>query len=137
MKFFDAAETFGHLGDRFVACFAVAMDDAPSASLYAEALVGWARFTFFTGRPAGDAYALALPAYVGTEVISRGLIALRDTQTPLITNLLQLAGRAAIMTLFVSRVGVIAIPVALAITAMVETVALGSVLFVKLQRYNA
>jgi len=80
------------------------------------------------------AYALALPAYVGTEVITRGLIALRDTQTPLITHLFQLAGRAAIMTLFVNRVGVIAIPAALAVTAAVETVVLGSVLFVKLQQ---
>jgi putative peptidoglycan lipid II flippase len=31
-------------------------------------------------------YALALPAYVATEVLTRGLIALRDTRTPLATN---------------------------------------------------
>nr|AGC72802.1 putative peptidoglycan lipid II flippase MurJ [uncultured bacterium A1Q1_fos_485] len=80
------------------------------------------------------AYALALPAYVGTEVITRGLIALRDTRTPLLTNLCQLAGRVAIMTLFVSRVGVIAIPTALAVTAVLETALLGAVLFVKLHR---
>ena len=80
------------------------------------------------------AYAIALPAYVGTEVISRGLIALRDTRTPLLTNTVQLVGRAAIMAFFVSRTGVIAIPAALAITAMLETVVLGSVLFVRIQR---
>lgn len=110
---------------------------------------------FFLGRPvitilfergeftrtAGDltyqvliTYALALPAYVGTEVITRGLIALRDTRTPLITNLFQLAGRAALMTFFVAHIGVVAIPAALAITAALEAVVLGSVLFFKLQR---
>ena len=36
------------------------------------------------------AYAIALPAYVVTEVITRGLISLRDTRTPLITNSAQL-----------------------------------------------
>ena len=35
------------------------------------------------------AYALALPAYVATEVVTRGLISLRDTKTPLVTNSLQ------------------------------------------------
>lgn len=79
------------------------------------------------------AYALALPAYVGTEVITRGLIALRDTRTPLLTNLFQLAGRAALMAFWVSRIGVIAIPAALALTAAVETLVLGIVLFSKLQ----
>lgn len=80
------------------------------------------------------AYTLALPAYVGTEVITRGLIALRDTRTPLITNIFQLAGRAAIMAIFVSRIGVVAIPAALAITAALEAVVLGAVLFIKLRQ---
>ncbi len=80
------------------------------------------------------AYAIALPAYVGTEVITRGLIALRDTRTPLITNILQLIGRAAIMALFVGQWGIIVIPAALAITATLETITLGLVLFFKLQR---
>jgi putative peptidoglycan lipid II flippase len=92
------------------------------------------------GAEAGDltfqvllAYAIALPAYVSTEVISRGLIALRDTRTPLLTNLVQLAGRMTIMALFVGHYGVVTIPAALAITATVETVLLGVVLFVKLR----
>jgi len=80
------------------------------------------------------AYAVALPAYIGTEVITRGLIALRDTRTPLLTNILQLAGRTALMTFFVPRYGVIAIPAALAITATVETLLLATVLFLRLQR---
>ena len=51
------------------------------------------------------AYAIALPAYVGTEVITRGLIALRDTRTPLLTNICQLIGRMTIMALFVEQLG--------------------------------
>jgi putative peptidoglycan lipid II flippase len=80
------------------------------------------------------AYAVALPAYVGTEVITRGLIALRDTRTPLLTNILQLIGRVVIMALLVSQWGIITIPAALAITATVETLTLGTVLLVKLRR---
>jgi putative peptidoglycan lipid II flippase len=80
------------------------------------------------------AYAIALPAYVGTEVITRGLIALRDTRTPLITNICQLVGRVVIMALFVSSWGIVTIPAALAITATVETIALGLVLLLKLRR---
>src|SRR6266545_5817519 len=41
---------------------AVAMDEAPRAQRYAEAMMSWARFTFFTGRPAAGAYASALAA---------------------------------------------------------------------------
>jgi putative peptidoglycan lipid II flippase len=78
------------------------------------------------------AYAVALPAYVGTEVISRGLIALRDTRTPLFTNLLQLAGRVAIMALFVRHYGAVVVPIALAITASIETMLLGGVLLRRL-----
>jgi putative peptidoglycan lipid II flippase len=74
------------------------------------------------------AYAVALPAYVATEVISRGLIALRDTRTPLFTNIFQLAGRIAIMALFVGQYGAIVVPIALAITASIETMLLGAVL---------
>lgn len=79
-------------------------------------------------------YALALPAYVATEVITRGLIALQDTRTPLVTNTLQLLGRVAIMALFVGRWGTVAIPAALAMTATAETLTLGTVLLARLQR---
>jgi len=80
------------------------------------------------------AYAVALPAYVGTEVITRGLIALRDTRTPLVTNVFQLAGRALIMALLVGQFGVITIPAALAVTATLETITLASVLLLKLRQ---
>lgn len=80
------------------------------------------------------AYAVALPAYVGTEVISRALVALRDTRTPLLTNIVQLVGRITIMALFINQWGILAIPIALAITASLETILLGTVLAVKLRR---
>jgi len=79
-------------------------------------------------------YAVGLPAYVCTEVISRGLIALEDTRTPLITNSLQLAGRVVVITLLLGRVGVVAIPIAFALTAAGETLLLGTVLAAKLRR---
>ena len=79
-------------------------------------------------------YALALPAYVGTEVVSRGLIALRDTRTPLFTNLLQTAGRASIMAAALGSLGVVAVPLAFAVTAAAETVLLATVLLIKIQR---
>jgi putative peptidoglycan lipid II flippase len=80
------------------------------------------------------AYAVALPFYVGTEVVSRGLIALRDTRTPLVTNMLQIAGRAAILALFTARFGVVAIPAAFAVTSAAETLILASVLLLRLRR---
>jgi putative peptidoglycan lipid II flippase len=79
-------------------------------------------------------YAIALPAYVGTEVIARGLIALRDTRTPLLTNSFQLVGRAAIMGVLLGSLGVRAIPIAFAAMGAVEMVLLAAVLLVKLQR---
>jgi putative peptidoglycan lipid II flippase len=79
-------------------------------------------------------YALALPAYVATEVITRGLISLRDTKTPLLTNTAQLIGRGAIMAAFIDAEGVIAIPLAFAVTASVETLLLGSMLALRLRR---
>lgn len=79
------------------------------------------------------AYAIALPAYVATEVVTRGLISLRDTRTPLLTNTMQIAGRALIMFLFVGSAGVLTIPRAFAIMATIETLILGSILFMKLR----
>jgi putative peptidoglycan lipid II flippase len=79
-------------------------------------------------------YALALPAYVATEVISRALIAMRDTRTPLFTNAAQLLARIAIVAALVDREGAIAIPIAFALTASVETVVLGSILLWRLRR---
>ena len=79
-------------------------------------------------------YAVALPAYVATELVTRGLIALRDTRTPLITNTLQLIGRTVIMYLLFAQLGVVSVPLAFAITASVETITLTTVLLLKLRR---
>jgi putative peptidoglycan lipid II flippase len=79
------------------------------------------------------AYAIALPAYVGTEVLTRGLIALRDTRTPLLTNTVQLAGRALLIVLWLPRLGVVAVPAALAVTATGELLIQGIVLLMRLR----
>jgi len=79
------------------------------------------------------AYALALPAYVATEVTTRGLIALRDTRTPLFTNSGQLLFRVVLISLLIGRLGVVAIPVAFAISATLETLILTAVLLTRLR----
>jgi putative peptidoglycan lipid II flippase len=78
-------------------------------------------------------YAVGLPAYVMTEVVTRGLIALRDTRTSLATNTAQLLARTALVALFIERLGVLAIPLAFAATASLETVALATMLFWRLR----
>ena len=79
------------------------------------------------------AYAIALPAYVATEVITRGLISLRDTRTPLFTNTGQLVLRILLISSLLARLGVVAIPAAFAISSTVETLTLAVVLFLKLR----
>jgi putative peptidoglycan lipid II flippase len=79
------------------------------------------------------AYAIALPAYVATEVITRGLISLRDTRTPLFTNASQLILRILLISVLLPTIGVVAIPAAFAISSTVETLTLTSVLLLKLR----
>jgi putative peptidoglycan lipid II flippase len=79
------------------------------------------------------AYAIALPAYVATEVITRGLISLRDTRTPLFTNSGQLIARILLITILLPSMDVVAIPTAFAISATIETLTLATVLFLKLR----
>jgi len=79
-------------------------------------------------------YALALPAYVASEVLVRSLIALQDTRTPLFTNSAQLATRAGLMALLLGTLDIRAIPTAFALAAVAESLALATVLFVKVQR---
>jgi putative peptidoglycan lipid II flippase len=80
------------------------------------------------------AYAIALPSYVATEVITRGLISLRDTRTPLFTNSGQLVARILLISILLSSMDVVAIPAAFAISATIETLILATVLFLKLRR---
>jgi putative peptidoglycan lipid II flippase len=79
-------------------------------------------------------YVLGLPAYVGTEILGRGLIALRDTRTPLFTNTAQVGGRIAIMAASVGALGVLAVPIAFAVMAFVESAILAAVLLAKIRR---
>lgn len=79
-------------------------------------------------------YALGLPIHIGTEILTRGLISMRDTRTPLFTNIGQLISRAAIMWFAIEPLGLFAIPVALISSSTLETIALGIVLSTKLQR---
>jgi len=79
-------------------------------------------------------YSVALPAYVATEVTTRGLIALRDTRTPLITNTGQLIARIVMISLRLASLGMVSIPVAFGVSATLETFVLAAALLVKLQR---
>ena len=79
-------------------------------------------------------YAVALPAYVGTELVSRGLIALRDTRTPLLTNTAQVLGRVGLMAVLIGPLGVLAVPAAFAGMAFVESLILAAVLLIKIRR---
>jgi putative peptidoglycan lipid II flippase len=79
------------------------------------------------------AYAIALPAYIATEVITRGLVSLRDTRTPLFTNTGQLVLRIVLISFLLGSMGVVAIPAAFAISSTVETLLLGIVLLLKLR----
>lgn len=93
-----------------------------------DAAAGTLTYTLMVG------FAIALPAYIGTEILTRGLYALYDTLTPLLTNALQLAGRFVMIALLLDTMGVIIIPLAFALTSTLETILLGIVLLVKLQR---
>ena len=79
-------------------------------------------------------YAIALPAYIATEVITRGLVSLRDTRTPLFTNTGQLILRIILISILLSNLGVVAIPAAFAISSTLETLILGVALFRKLRK---
>jgi len=66
------------------------------------------------------AFAWGLPFHALTEVVTRGLLALRDTRTPLLTNLLQLGLRGGAMWLLIERWGLTVIPWSLTMTAAGE-----------------
>lgn len=82
-------------------------------------------------------YALGLPIHIGTEILTRGLISMRDTRTPLFTNIGQLISRTTIMWLTIEPLGLYAIPTAFIASSTLETIALGIVLFRRLHRHIA
>jgi putative peptidoglycan lipid II flippase len=128
-----------------VAALAISVILAVAAAL-ALAVIGrtLVRILFERGRfdaAAGDlttllfvVYLAGLPVYVATEVLTRGLIALHDTQTPLVTNCAQIAGRGVLTWVWIEPWGVVAIPAAFAITSALETVALGAALAWRMRR---
>jgi putative peptidoglycan lipid II flippase len=79
-------------------------------------------------------FCAGLPVYAMTEVLARGLIAMHDTTTPLLTNCMQLAVRALVIWGLLGSLGVTAIPVAVALSSALETLALGLVLWRRLAR---
>jgi putative peptidoglycan lipid II flippase len=83
-----------------------------------------------------SAYIVALPAYIGTEIVTRGLIALHDTTTPLLTNCGQMIGRVLLLMWLVEPLGALAIPVAFAISSTIEMLALSGILVIKLRRVS-
>ena len=80
------------------------------------------------------AAALGLPAAVAIEIMTRALVTLYDTRTPLITNLLQLALRISMLIPLVPAIGVIALPLVTVATNTAEALVLGLVLWLKLKR---
>lgn len=78
-------------------------------------------------------YALGLPFTVATELLAKGLTALYDTRTPLLTNVLQVAGRIGLIALLLAPLGAAAIPLAFVATSAVETCILGVVLWARLR----
>jgi putative peptidoglycan lipid II flippase len=79
-------------------------------------------------------YAVALPAYAATEVLTRALIALHDTRTPLITNTIQLGLRIVLAAALLGRMGVEVAPFAFAVSSVVETTILALVLWRRVAR---
>lgn len=79
-------------------------------------------------------YAIGLPIHISTEILTRCFIALRDTRTPLFTNIGQLIGRITIMWLAIAAWGLYAIPIAFVASSALETVTLGTVLLRTLNR---
>ncbi|MBC8160266.1 MAG: murein biosynthesis integral membrane protein MurJ [Roseiflexaceae bacterium] len=83
------------------------------------------------------AYALGLPFYIATELLARGHAALYDTTTPLLTNLLQLACRVALIWLLLPALGAVAIPLAFAASSALEAGVLALILWRRLSlRYK-
>ena len=68
---------------------------------------------------------------MSVEVLNSGLLALDEARTPLGTNLLQLDMRALLLSLLISWLGVQALPLALASTALLEALTLGLVFWRK------
>ncbi len=79
-------------------------------------------------------YAIGLPAYVTTELLSRLLNATKDTRTPLYTNLGQLLTKAGVLLAVGTSAGMLAVPVAHSLSCFAETCVLAVVVWRRLRR---
>jgi putative peptidoglycan lipid II flippase len=79
-------------------------------------------------------YALGIPAFVLTELLSRLLNALHDTRTPLYTNIGQFTTKAVALWLIGSTAGFELVPVLHSLTCATETLVLVVVVWVKIRR---
>jgi len=79
-------------------------------------------------------YAIGLPAYVTTELLSRVLNATHDTRTPLYTNIGQLVTKAGGLLVVGASVGMVAVPIAHSLSCIAETCVLAVVVWRRLHR---
>ena len=79
-------------------------------------------------------YALGIPAYVLTELLSRLLNALHDTRTPLFTNIGQFATKALLLWGIGSGVTLVTIPQLHALTCAGETLVLAVVVSLRIRQ---
>ena len=79
-------------------------------------------------------YAIGLPAYVTTELLSRLLNATHDTRTPLYTNIGQLLIKSIALWVVGSTAGMVAVPVAHSLSCIAETLVLACVVWQRLAR---
>lgn len=66
-------------------------------------------------------YVVGLPAFVATELASRGLLALRDARTPFLTNCCQLVLRIVLCAALVGPFGLVGITLSSTLAAAAET----------------
>ena len=82
-------------------------------------------------------YAFALPAVIAASLLILSFYALKDARTPLLTNILALATRWSLIVLLLRLLTgshmILAIPLAAGGAGVVETVVLGSLLFIRLR----
>ncbi|MEY2846378.1 MAG: hypothetical protein RL076_1924 [Chloroflexota bacterium] len=78
-------------------------------------------------------YIIGLPAYIMTELLSRMLNAMQNTHTPLITNVLQLSAKWALLRWWLGGVGMVAVPMAHMLTCFGETLVLATIVWRRLR----
>ena len=79
-------------------------------------------------------YSIGLPAYIMTELLSRMLNAMQNTHTPLLTNLLQLSAKWALLRWMLGGMGLVAVPMAHTVTCYCETLVLAVFVWRRLRR---